>query len=41
LAISRTIIEANGGRIWAEVHPDGGAIFQFSLPVAHAEEKSN
>ncbi|RQO35783.1 two-component sensor histidine kinase [Herminiimonas sp. KBW02] len=31
LAISRTIIEANGGRIWAEQNPDGGAIFQFSL----------
>lgn len=34
LAISRTIIEANGGRIWAEEHTDGGAIFKFSLPIA-------
>lgn len=34
LAISRTIIEANGGRIWAEEHTDGGAVFKFSLPLA-------
>ena len=33
LAISRTIIDAHGGRLWAESPPDGGAAFCFSLPV--------
>ena len=34
LAISRTIIEAHGGRIWAESNAPRGAIFQFTLPVS-------
>ena len=33
LAVSRTIIEAHGGRIWAENDPRGGAIFRFALPL--------
>jgi signal transduction histidine kinase len=33
LAISKSIIEAHGGRIWGENHPDGGAIFTFELPM--------
>jgi PAS domain S-box-containing protein len=33
LAICDSIIEAHGGRIWAETSKDGGAIFSFSLPV--------
>lgn len=34
LAISRTIVEAHGGRPWAENNQDGGgAIFVFTLPV--------
>lgn len=32
LAISRTIIEAHGGRIWAFNNPDRGATFAFTLP---------
>lgn len=32
LAISRSIIEAHSGRIWARPHPGGGAEFHFSLP---------
>lgn len=34
LTISRSIIEANGGRIWAEQNDGGGAVLSFSLPVA-------
>jgi len=36
LAVSRTIIEAHGGRIWPENNPDRGATFRFTLPVAEA-----
>lgn len=32
LSISRTIVEAHGGRIWVEANPGGGAIFRFTLP---------
>jgi PAS domain S-box-containing protein len=34
LAISRSIIEAHGGRLWAEPNAPHGAVFRFSLPVA-------
>jgi PAS domain S-box-containing protein len=34
LAIARSIIEAHGGRIWAEDHGGRGATFRLSLPVA-------
>lgn len=34
LTICRTIVEANGGRIWTEASPLGGARFAFDLPVA-------
>ena len=32
LAISRTIIESHGGRLWATANAPKGAVFQFSLP---------
>jgi C4-dicarboxylate-specific signal transduction histidine kinase len=34
LAISRSIIEAHGGRLWAEASQEPGATFLFSLPNA-------
>ncbi len=34
LAIARGFVEAQGGRIWAENLPDGGARFAFTLPIA-------
>ena len=33
LSISRSIIEAHGGRLWAASIGSGGAEFRFSLPV--------
>jgi signal transduction histidine kinase len=40
LAISHSIIEAHGGRLWAEDHPEGGAIFNVALPLAAVQSKS-
>jgi signal transduction histidine kinase len=34
LSICRSIIEAHGGRLWAEANEPRGAIFQFTLPAA-------
>jgi PAS domain S-box-containing protein len=39
LAITRSIVEAHGGRIWATANQGAGAIFHFTLPIqaeAHA-----
>ncbi|NWG23573.1 MAG: PAS domain S-box protein [Pseudorhodoplanes sp.] len=38
LSISRTIIDAHGGRIWAEPRPGGGTTFNFTLRRALGEE---
>jgi C4-dicarboxylate-specific signal transduction histidine kinase len=32
LAVSRSIIEAHGGRLWASPNEPRGAVFQFTLP---------
>jgi two-component system sensor kinase FixL len=37
LAISRTIIMAHGGKLWATNNPEGGATFYVSLPAAARE----
>ena len=34
LAIARALVEAQGGRIWAEDRPGGGARISFTLPAA-------
>jgi len=33
LAVSRTIIQAHGGRLWAAPNSSQGAVFQFRLPA--------
>ena len=33
LSISRSIVESHEGRLWAAPRPQGGAIFQFTIPV--------
>jgi signal transduction histidine kinase len=34
LPISRSIIEAHGGKLWATPNPTGGTTFQFALASA-------
>ena len=41
LSISRTIIEAHGGRIWVEENEGGGAVFHFTLRRVDKEELSD
>jgi len=35
LAISRHLVEAHGGKIWAESEEGKGSTFYFSLPIAN------
>jgi two-component system sensor kinase FixL len=34
LSISKRIVEAHGGEMWAEPNPGGGALFRFTLELA-------
>jgi signal transduction histidine kinase len=36
LAVSRSIVEAHGGQLWAENNKAGGATFNVALPLSHA-----
>jgi two-component system sensor kinase FixL len=38
LSISKTIIEAHGGRIWFENGADGGTVFHFTLKLVGTED---
>jgi two-component system sensor histidine kinase KdpD len=37
LAIARGFAEANGGRVWADARPGGGACFSLALPAVPQE----
>ncbi|THD56395.1 PAS domain S-box protein [Phenylobacterium sp.] len=41
LSISRTIVEAHGGRIWADSEPGQGTTFHFSLRAVREEEMAH
>jgi two-component system sensor kinase FixL len=41
LSISRTIIEAHGGKIWVEPNPGGGTIFRLTVRAVTQEEASD
>ena len=39
LSVNRTIIEAHGGRLWAQNNPEYGMTFSFTLPVAEGDHR--
>ena len=41
LAVAKGLVEAHGGRIWAEKRPDGGVRFVFTLPLVDLGEAAS
>jgi two-component system, LuxR family, sensor kinase FixL len=41
LSLSRSIVLAHGGRMWAENRPDGGAVLHFCIPELTPEDNSS
>ena len=41
LSISRTIVDAHGGKIWVEPNKGGGTIFRFTLGAVAEGETAN
>ena len=39
LALSRSIVEAHGGRLWAGAGAAGGAVFHLTLPANDDDEQ--
>jgi two-component system, OmpR family, sensor histidine kinase KdpD len=40
LAVAKGLVEAHGGRIWAENRPKGGAVFALALPLSEPRQPS-
>ncbi len=38
LSISRSIVEAHGGTLWAESAPESGTVFRFTLPITGSDQ---
>ena len=38
MAVAKTLVEANGGRIWVESQMDVGSSFSFILPVQQEDD---
>jgi two-component system sensor kinase FixL len=41
LSISRTIVDAHGGRLWVEPNPDGGTIFRLTLRAVSEKDSAD
>jgi signal transduction histidine kinase len=41
LALSRSIVEAHGGRLWATANSDVGTTFHFTLPSSNGRGKNH